>query len=98
MTSIKKYARRCDVTGKGMNEGWCWGEGVYYTSTKEDTVKELRIYNFDYIVSDEIQQMSDDDLLQYAYDNDVFYYTDWLDEDLDEQGYYYTEDGEEIEI
>jgi hypothetical protein len=101
---MKKYARKCDVTGKGMNEGWCWGEGVYYTSTKEATIKELRsdikdgAYDFDELGSDAMLQMSDDDLLQYAYDNDVFYYTDWHDEDLDEQGYYYTEDGEEIEI
>lgn len=101
---MKKYARKCDVTGKGMNEGWCWGEGVYYTKTKEATIKELRsdikdgAYDFDELGSDAMLQMSDDELMLYAYNCEVFYWSDWYDEDLGEQGYYYTEDGEEIEI
>ena len=37
-----KYARKCDVTGKGMNSGWVWGDGVYYTSTLEITLAECR--------------------------------------------------------
>lgn len=37
-----KYARLCDVTNKGMNEGWVWGDGVFYTSTKELTLAECR--------------------------------------------------------
>lgn len=28
------YARRCDITGKGMNEGWCFGDGEAYAATK----------------------------------------------------------------
>lgn len=24
------WARKCDVTGKGMNEGYVWGDGVFY--------------------------------------------------------------------
>lgn len=41
---VKKthWARKCDVTGQGMNEGWCWGDGVFYTATLEDTLKECR--------------------------------------------------------
>lgn len=101
---MEKYARRCDVTGRGMNEGWCWGDGVYYTATKEATIKELRgdvesgAYDFDELGSEEMLKMSDDELMQYAYDNGVFYYTDWYEEEIEEQGYYYTADGEEIEI
>ncbi len=37
-----KYARKCDITGKGMNNGWVWGDGVFYTSTEELTLKECR--------------------------------------------------------
>jgi len=37
-----KYARKCDVTGNGMNEGWCWGDGVFYTSTLQTTLSECR--------------------------------------------------------
>ncbi len=42
MSNEMKYARRCDVTNKGMNEGWVWGNGVFYTSTKELTLAECR--------------------------------------------------------
>tara|TARA_Y100001963_G_C6730990_1_gene423868 strand:+ start:667 stop:1050 length:384 start_codon:yes stop_codon:yes gene_type:complete len=42
MNKSKKYARKCDASGKGMNEGWVWGNGVYYTSTLELTLAECR--------------------------------------------------------
>lgn len=42
MKNTEKYARKCDITGKGMNDGWCWGDGAFYTATKEDTLKECR--------------------------------------------------------
>tara|TARA_R100001163_G_C5011530_1_gene157283 strand:+ start:232 stop:600 length:369 start_codon:yes stop_codon:yes gene_type:complete len=37
-----KYARKCNVTGEGMNEGWVWGEGEFYTSTLDITLSECR--------------------------------------------------------
>ena len=37
-----KYARKCDVTGNGMNEGWCWRDGLFYTSTLQTTLSECR--------------------------------------------------------
>jgi hypothetical protein len=97
---MERYARRCDVTGKGMNEGWVWGEGAYYTSTEEVTIAELRsdisdgAYNFDEMSVDEMLAMTDEELMQYAYDNEVFYYTEWeeIDDDV-----YYDEDGNEYE-
>lgn len=39
---MEKYARKCDVTGKGMNTGWCWHEGMFYTSTEQVTIDELK--------------------------------------------------------
>ena len=36
------WARQCDITGEGMNEGWIWGDGEFYTSTLELTLKECR--------------------------------------------------------
>jgi hypothetical protein len=36
------WARKCDITGQGMNEGWCWCDGVFYTATLEDTLRECR--------------------------------------------------------
>jgi len=37
-----KYARKCSITGEGMNEGWCWGEGVFYTKSEKSTLTECR--------------------------------------------------------
>ena len=98
---MEKFARRCDATGKGINEGWVWGEGTYYTSTKENTIAELRSdiqdggYDFDELGADELLKLSDDQLLQYAYDNDVLYYTEW--EEIDDD-YYYDAEGNEYEL
>jgi hypothetical protein len=38
----KIYARKCSVTGQGMFDGWCWGDGTFYTSTLEITLEECR--------------------------------------------------------
>jgi hypothetical protein len=38
----KLWSRRCSVTGEGMNEGWVWGDGVFYTKYESDTLKECR--------------------------------------------------------
>ena len=102
---MEKFVRLCDVTGRGMNEGWVWGEGEFYTSTKEVTIAELRsdikdgAYDFDEMGADKMLEMTDDELLQYAYDNDVLYYTEW-DDEINEDNYdcYYDEDGNEYEF
>jgi hypothetical protein len=98
---MEKFARRCDVTGRGMNEGWVWGDGMFYTSTLENTIAELRsdikdgVYNFDEIGADELLKMSDEELLEHAFDNDVLYWTEW--EELDDD-FYYDENGNEFEF
>ena len=95
---MKKFARRCDLSGKGMNKGWVWGDGTYYTSTIELTIKELRddikdgAYNFDELGAEKMLQMSDDELLEYAYNNDIFYFTEWKEITTD---FYYDEHGNE---
>ncbi len=66
-----KYARLCDVTNKGMNEGWVWGDGIFYTSTKELTLKQcledrenilLGINNLECDLNELETIQSDDDL------------------------------------
>ena len=37
-----KHARQCSITGEGMNEGWVWGDGVFYTKQEKDTLAECR--------------------------------------------------------
>lgn len=87
---MEKFARRCDVTGEPMNEGWCWGEGMFYTATEESTITELRKEYPSQV------HITDDELMQYAYDNEVLYWTEWYSDEIEEQGFYYTENGEEV--
>lgn len=37
---VKKWARRCDVTGEGMNNGWVWGDGDFYVKNQDDAMNE----------------------------------------------------------
>ena len=87
---MEKFARRCDVTGEPMNEGWCWGEGMFYTATEESTITELRKEYPSKV------HITDDELMQYAYDNEVLYWTEWSSYEIDDQGFYFTKEGEEI--
>jgi hypothetical protein len=73
---MEKFARKCSVTGKGMNEGWCWGDGIFYTKYKQDTIDKLR--------KDCSEQafLNDDDLLDWAVnEEEILYWTEWNDED-----------------
>jgi hypothetical protein len=88
----ERYARVCDVTGKGMNEGWCWGDGSFYTATLEVTISELRK---DYPDKD---YLTDDELLEQSVDNEFLYWTEWYDEELEEGDTYFDEEGNEHEI
>ena len=88
----KRYARVCDVTGKGINEGWCWQDGSFYTSTEDVTINEL--IKRDWYPGAEIGK-----LLELAYEDSELYFTTWDDDnEIEDQGYYYTEDGVLIEL
>lgn len=39
---VKLWARQCDITYEGMNKGWCWGDGAFYTKYLVDTLFECR--------------------------------------------------------
>ena len=71
---MKEYARVCSVTGKGMNEGWVWGNGEFYTSTEEVTITALRE---DPYYGSDFESMTDGEVLQFAFDNDICFWTEW---------------------
>lgn len=86
------YAKMCYVTGKGMNEGWVWLDGEFYTSTQEVTIAELRkdildaqkdgdgvLYADWEINPTELLSMTDDELLNWAYDVEILFWTEWED-------------------
>jgi hypothetical protein len=66
-TKIKTFARKCDVTQKGMNAGYVFGDGAFYCKYKKDALKE--------VLKDGFKSLED------AYDKDYCYYTEWDEED-----------------
>ncbi len=68
MENEKKWARQCDVTGEGMNEGFCIGDGAMYIKREKD-------------MSEHITNDTDYASLEEAYEDDYYYYTEWEDPD-----------------
>ena len=82
----KIFARLCEVTGEGFNEGYCWGDGESYTKYKKDVVKQLRalekILALELGFSDAAQLGDDNSMLDLAVNQaDWLYYSDWSEDE-----------------
>ena len=75
------YLRRCDITGEGMNAGYCICEGAMYIKSEKH-------------LSEHITNETDYASVEDAYDDDYYYYTEWED-DLEDGDTYYDADGNE---
>ena len=42
------YARKCDITGEGMNEGYCIQDGLMYIKYEKDMIKHIREGNLQF--------------------------------------------------
>jgi len=71
------YARQCDITGEGMNEGYCIQDGLMYIKYVEDMIKHLRELD----VELSLRTPLDEELLNIYYDDDYYYWTEWECED-----------------
>lgn len=80
---MKKFARRCDVTGRGINEGYVVNDGELHFSEIKDVINWLRSRGG-------MEGLSDEFILDEAYNNEEYYYTEW--EELDDD-HHYLEDG-----
>lgn len=81
------YARKCDVTGKGMNNGYCIMDGGMYIASEGDMLKHL-------------EEHTAYESMEEAFEDEYCYYTEWTE--LDEDGYYLADgtfvDTEEDEV
>jgi len=80
-----KYARKCTKTGKGMNEGWIDEDTDEYFKYKADAVihiKEIMSEEFP-MGWENIDDKSDDDILDIGYNHYGVYYTEWDDSDAE---------------
>ena len=94
MQSKIKYARKCDVSGKGMNEGYCINDGQMYIKEESDMIAHLRVLEkesnpeYDQLVKE--GRLTDDFLLKAYYETDYYYWTEW--DEVDKYDHY-LEDG-----
>jgi hypothetical protein len=81
--NMEKFARKCDVTGEGMNEGWVAYDGEMYFANEGDALKWC------------VERGYKD--IDEAYEDDVIYWTDWYGDESDWM-YIQNESGELVEI
>ena len=69
-----KYARKCSITGEGMNQGYIVGDCTPVKYEK-DLIALIRSWNVD-----ENNELSDEYILAESYKEEEYYYTEWEDE------------------
>ncbi len=73
---MEKFARKDSVTGKGMNKGFCFGDGDFYCESEEHALEQAKKLGYKN--------------LKEAYKDDAYYWTEWeVEEDethYDEDG------------
>ena len=73
---VYKFARKCDIRAEGMNAGYCIGDGDMYIKYEGDMLNHL------YEQEGYDRSWTDEETLEYFYDQGYYYYTDWeADED-----------------
>lgn len=70
------WLRKCDVTGEGMNEGYLlWDD--FYVKNESDAISALRQNYSDEGRPDVAQRFKDSAVLELAYEEELYYYTEW---------------------
>lgn len=93
---MEKFARRCDATGKGINEGYVFGDGELCFAEREDLIRHLKTLDWENADGKRSQDIDEDDvdnLLEFFYNEDMYYYTEWDFYDID--GEWYDAEGHE---
>lgn len=95
---MEKFARRCDATGYGMNEGYVIGDGELYFANETDLIIHLKGLDWEDIDGNSSKDCQDDeDLMEFFYAEDYYYYyTEWDETDIDD--IYYDAEGNEYEL
>ncbi len=80
-----EYARKCYITGKGMNEGWVDENADKYFKNNVDVIKHIKELMIEETKQTEHQFFieSTDDILEIGYNHYGVYYTEWDDLDAE---------------
>ena len=100
MKNIEKFARRCDVTNKGMNAGWYDENSSEHQYFKDREVVIAHIQSA--LIQDtqliehlnlDVKNLSEDRLFDLAYNQLGIYWTEW---EVERGGNYFNEFGTEF--
>ena len=69
--NAKLFARKCSVTGKGMNQGWVINNGEVYIAKKADCAKWVKD-NWNQTINQAYKESEEEDAGN-------FYWTEWED-------------------
>lgn len=89
------FARIDSKTGKGMNQGFVVNDGEHYFEEEKDLIEHLRGKEFIDAYGVIIENFSNEELKEWAYNEEIYYWTEWEDESEFE---YKEENGILIEI
>lgn len=93
----KKFVKRCDTTGCGMNQGYVCNDGEFYFSTKEHLLDHLRTLNWEDCNGVNSSTLTnDEDIMEFFYNEDYYCYTEWTEYDINDE--YYDEEGNRYEV
>lgn len=90
MTTTKKFAKVCGITGKGMNEGYYIENGILYNNVQIYYVSTEKILK-KIISESEDCKTWEEEIKTVNTKEEWFYWTEWDIDDLEE---YYDQDGQ----
>lgn len=74
---MEKFARKCDISGKGMNEGYCFNDGEFYCATEVEAKQHVESLGYNW--EEELKTINTKD--------EWFYWTEWDSEETEEEWY-----------
>jgi hypothetical protein len=98
-TEVRKWCRKCDVTGVGTNQGFVHYDSDFITINEEDTAKVLRedirdgVYDtLEEYLPEQFDSWSDKEVIEWCFENTSLYFNYWnLEEEIKFGGYYFIE-------
>ena len=67
---MEKFARKCSISGLGMNAGFCFFDGGIYIKDEFEAIKYAKELGYD--------------SLDEAYEDSIYYWTEWEIEDYED--------------
>jgi len=81
MKDASLWARKCDVTGEGMSAGYLLEQEDMYIKYEKDLLSYLKTEYAEDWETDDGRTLSDDFILEDAFDAGYYLYTEWTDKD-----------------